>query len=196
MGSDSDLKKLEAKLRKKGEATTQDKPEKGKEQEKPKGKPESKAVNIIRMAETNLDGTKNVFDAIRDVKGISFMLANAISKASGIGSKKLGDLTDQEREKLEDMVMNPQKLGLPAWMYNRRKDPKTGKDSHLTVSELEFTKKMDIDQMKKFKTYKGVRHASGLPVRGQRTRGSFRKGKTLGVSKKKEQPATKKKGDS
>ena len=30
-----------------------------------------------------------------------------------------------------------------------------------------------------------MRHAFGLPVRGQRTRGHFRKGKSVGVQKKK-----------
>ena len=38
--------------------------------------------------------------------------------------------------------------------------------------------------MKKIKSYKGMRHAYGLPVRGQRTRGNFRKGVTVGVMKK------------
>lgn len=35
------------------------------------------------------------------------------------------------------------------------------------------------------RAYRGVRHQHGLPVRGQRTRGSFRKNKTVGVQKKK-----------
>jgi small subunit ribosomal protein S13 len=77
-------------------------------------------------------------------------------------------------------------------MLNRKRDPVTGEDKHLAVSELELTHKMDIDLMRKLKSYKGVRHSIGLPVRGQRTRGSFRKGKTVGVSKKKAAPAKKK----
>ena len=40
--------------------------------------------------------------------------------------------------------------------------------------------------MKKIHSYKGIRHESGLPVRGQRTRSSFRTGGIVGVSKKKE----------
>ncbi|HDD46536.1 MAG TPA: 30S ribosomal protein S13, partial [Candidatus Aenigmarchaeota archaeon] len=46
------------------------------------------------------------------------------------------------------------------------------------------TTKLDINFMKKIKTYKGIRHALGLPVRGQRTRSSFRKGRTIGVKRK------------
>ncbi len=187
MGSDSELKRLEAKMRKKeGEAS-------GEKKEKPRPKTETKTESIIRMAETNLDGTKLVRDAIRRIKGVSYMTANFISKKSGLGEKVLGDLSDQERASLEDMVMHPDKIGLPSWMCNRRRDPETGADRHLAVSEMDFIKKTDIDNMRKFKTYKGVRHSAGLPVRGQRTRGSFRKNSTVGVSKKKQQPAKKKK---
>jgi small subunit ribosomal protein S13 len=44
---------------------------------------------------------------------------------------------------------------------------------------------MDINELKRIKCYRGIRHAAKLPVRGQRTRGSFRTGKTVGVSRKK-----------
>ncbi|MEK6867257.1 MAG: 30S ribosomal protein S13, partial [Nanoarchaeota archaeon] len=39
--------------------------------------------------------------------------------------------------------------------------------------------------LKKIKAYRGMRHAAGLPTRGQRTRSNFRKnkGKTVGVMK-------------
>jgi small subunit ribosomal protein S13 len=39
--------------------------------------------------------------------------------------------------------------------------------------------------MKKIKSYKGIRHMFNLPVRGQRTKGNFRKGKSVGVVRKK-----------
>ena len=38
--------------------------------------------------------------------------------------------------------------------------------------------------MKKLKTYKGIRHQAKLPLRGQRTKGSFRKGTIVGVKRK------------
>ena len=193
MGSDQELKKLESNLRKKAEAKGE-KPDSGKTEEggdKPKPKkPGVRAIEIVRLAEANLDGSKKVIHAIRSIRGVSFMMSNAISKLSGMGNKKVSELTDQEKEKLEDMIMHPEKHGVPVWMYNRKRDPATGEDRHLAVSELEFIHKTDIDLMRKLKTYKGVRHSTGLPVRGQRTRGSFRKGKTVGVSKKKQQPSS------
>lgn len=140
---------------------------------------------IVRFMETNLNGNKPVQSAIRGIKGVSFMLSNAVAKASGLGEKKLGDLTDEERKKLEDIIMNPANYNIPVWFCNRRNEPATGENRHLTVSTLDLAKKMDINELKRIKCYRGVRHAAGLPVRGQRTRGSFRTGKTVGVSKKK-----------
>ena len=51
---------------------------------------------------------------------------------------------------------------------------------------MAFTQDNDIKMMKKMRSYKGIRHSLGLPVRGQRTKSNFRKnkGKVLGVRKK------------
>ena len=140
---------------------------------------------IIRLVETNLDGTREVEAAIRSVSGVSFMLANAIIKLSKLQKKKLGDLSDDEIKKLESFITHPEKHNIPSWLYNRRREPATGEDKHLSASTLEFTQRMDINEMKKIKTYKGTRHSFGLPVRGQRTRSSFRHGKSVGVSRSK-----------
>jgi small subunit ribosomal protein S13 len=145
-----------------------------------------KAAQIIRIAETDLDGNKNVEVAIRDIKGISFTFAKAVASISGLGQKKIGQLTESEIRSLEDIITNPTKHGIPVWLLNRRREPITNKDRHVIASSLDFAQKMDINEMKKIKCYKGIRHALGLPVRGQRTRSSFRKGKTVGVKRKKE----------
>ncbi len=172
--------KKEFKKTEKGEK----KPEQGKPQQ-PK-----KLIQIVRVAETDLDGSKTVASGIKKIKGVSHMLANAIANVYPDSQKNLADLTDQEIVVLEEYVRNPEKHGIPIWMLNRRFDPETGVDRHLIGSDLVFTRNMDINKMKRVKTYKGVRHGLGLPVRGQRTRSSFRKGgKSVGVVKKKEQPA-------
>ncbi len=140
--------------------------------------------NIIRVAETNLDGTKPIRIALRKIKGISFMMSNAIAKKFGDPNKKLGELNDEEIKKLESIITEPQKYGLPSWLFNRRREPKTGENIHLVASSLQFAHEMDINELKRKKCYRGIRHILGLPVRGQRTRSSFRKGKTIGVSRK------------
>ena len=70
-------------------------------------------------------------------------------------------------------------------MLNRRKDIETGEDKHLLGSDLKLRKEFDLKRMKNIRSYKGVRHALGLPVRGQSTRSHFHKGKSLGVKKPK-----------
>jgi small subunit ribosomal protein S13 len=143
-----------------------------------------KAKHIIRLAETTLDANMPVISAIRSIRGIGFMTAHALTTTLGFRNRKLTDLSEAEQEKLEKAIMNVEKIGLPAWLYNRKKDPDTGEDLHLVASKLQLTNKTDINKLKKIKCYRGVRHSLGLPVRGQRTRSSFRKGGIVGVKRK------------
>lgn len=151
-------------------------------QEKPPEK-SRKTEQIIRFAETNIDGRQTVRIALRRVRGVSFMFSNAVANIYGFGDKRIGDLSEQELKALEDMITNPGKFNIPEWLYNRRNEPASGLDKHLIASTLEFAKRMDINEMKRLKLYKGIRHGLGLPVRGQRTRSTFRKGKVVGVRK-------------
>jgi len=145
--------------------------------------------HIIRIANTDLAGEKSIGNALRKIKGVGVMYANMACKIAGIDStKKAGDLLDIEAKKLDEIIREPLKFGAPKWMINRRKDYETGEDKHLIISDLQFTKENDIKRMKKIKSYKGMRHAWGLPVRGQRTKSNFRRNKgkgSLGVSRKK-----------
>jgi SSU ribosomal protein S13P len=68
-------------------------------------------------------------------------------------------------------------------MYNRRKDYETGIDLHLVTNDVIFYARNDIEREKKIKSWRGVRHALGLKVRGQRTRTTGRTGITVGVRK-------------
>ena len=142
---------------------------------------------FVRIANTDLDGNKQISNALIKIKGLSFMLSNAICNAAGIDkAKKAGYLNDDEIARIDDILKEPLKFKLPPWLFNRRKDPEDSADKHLTGSSLSFTQDNDIKMMKKIKSYKGIRHMLGLPVRGQRTRSNFRKnkGKVLGVKRK------------
>ena len=141
--------------------------------------------HIIRIADTDLDGAKKVGYAIADIKGIGVNLANVVMQKAGIDPKKrLGFLSEVEVEKVEDIIENPMKYGVPEWLLNRPRDRATGKDLHLIGSDLVLQIKSDVDQMKKIRSWRGFRHAYGLKVRGQRTRTTGRAGKTMGVRKK------------
>jgi len=152
---------------------------------KPAKKPEVTMMEIVRIAGTNLDGRKNVGNALLGIKGIGHMMVNFICRTSGIdSSRKLSFLSEAERERLEAVIKDPVKFGIPNWMLNRKKDRKTGEYLHLTGSDLEVARKFDVQEKIDIKSYQGVRHMFGLPVRGQRTRTSFRAGRAVGVLKK------------
>jgi small subunit ribosomal protein S13 len=141
---------------------------------------------FVRIANTDIDGNKQIGVALRKIKGIGFSYANAICNVIGIDkNKKTGDLTEEETKRIEEGIRNPQKYNLPIWMFNRRRDSENNSDKHLLLSDLDFTTDMDIKKMKIIRCYKGVRHTFGLPVRGQRTKSNFRrnKGKVLGVKR-------------
>ena len=95
----------------------------------------------------------------------------------------MGELDDETLEKLKNFIENDIE-SLPSWLLNRRKDYYTGKDLHLLSKDVDLAKKFDIERMIKIKCYRGIRHAKGKKVRGQRTRSTGRKGMTVGVIKK------------
>jgi len=138
---------------------------------------------IIRIANTDIDGTKSLYDGLRKIKGVSFMFSNAICNNLNLEkTKKIGTLNEDEIKRIEYLIKNPHSL--PSWLLNRRKDFDTGKNLHLTGAHLNLSKEFDIKRMKKLKSYKGLRHALGQPVRGQRTRSHFRTGVSVGVQRK------------
>ncbi|MEM4247307.1 MAG: 30S ribosomal protein S13 [Candidatus Woesearchaeota archaeon] len=140
--------------------------------------------HLVRIANTDLDGKKSIAFALSKIKGVGVPFANAACRIAGVDvNKKAGHLSDAEIRKVEEVVKDPIKAGLPAWMVNRRFDPETGQNKHLLSGDLQFTIENDIKIMKKTKCYKGIRHILGQPVRGQRTRSNFRKnkGKVMGV---------------
>jgi len=141
--------------------------------------------HIVRIIDTDVDGTLKAPYALTKIKGVNLNLANVILKKAGINADvRAGFLTENEVEKIEEIMKDPTKYGLPNWLLNRRKDLKTGKDMHLISADLVLRTKMDIDQMKEIKSWRGYRHAYGLKVRGQRTRTTGRKGKAVGVRRK------------
>lgn len=138
---------------------------------------------IVRVLNTDIIGTKNIYDGLRKIKGVSFMFSNAICNNLNLDhNRKIGSLNEDEVKKIEHLIKNPDPL--PVWIINRRKDFDTGKNLHLTGSDLNLSKEFDIRRMKRLKSYKGLRHAWGQPVRGQRTRSHFRTGISVGVQRK------------
>jgi small subunit ribosomal protein S13 len=156
--------------------------------------------HIVRIAGKDLSGEKRVQLALADIKGVSAMMARAVAYAAKVDPMvKLGSLSKEEIERLEDVVSRPQAHGIPSWMFNRRKDDDTGKDIHLIGSDIDRAVRADIARERRIRSRRGIRHELGLPVRGQRTRSTGRKGMTVGVKRKevriREAEAAAKKGE-
>ena len=111
------------------------------------------------------------------------MYANAVAEGLGYEEKKIGDLDEESIDDIEEAIKNPDQLDVPDWLRNRRKDREAGENTHLIESDLELKKEFDIRRLKEIGSYKGWRHEIGLPVRGQKTKSSFRSGSKIGVSR-------------
>jgi len=156
--------------------------------EKPKEIPKKKEVElreIVRVIGADLDGSKPLRRALTKIKGISYTFCKAICNVSGFDpNARLGSLAEPDIKKIEEIIKNPEKFGIPIWDLNRRRDLDTGKDLHLSGPDIDVAKRFDVQKMIDMKSYRGVRHMLGLPTRGQRTRSSFRKGRSVGVVRK------------
>jgi len=140
---------------------------------------------ILRIMGTDVQGTLKTSYAVAQVKGISLSLSNAILKKAGVNPDlRVGYLVESDLSKIEEVIKDLSKFGLPTWMFNRRKDSETGKDKHLLSADLVLRTKMDIDEAKDIRSWRGYRHAYSLKVRGQHTKTTGRAGKALGVKKK------------
>ncbi len=141
--------------------------------------------HITRIANTDLDGAIKVAYALTNIKGVGIRMANVIVEKSGIDpDTRLGLVPESKLEKIEEIIKNPVKYGVPSWLLNRSNDEDTGKERHLIGPDLTLQVKADIDKMKKTRSWRGFRHSYGLKVRGQRTRTSSRRKKALGIKKK------------
>lgn len=135
---------------------------------------------LIRILGKDVRGDKELFSELTRISGISWTFANAVCKILKIDKhRKIVDFSEEEIAKLEEFVRNP---SIPGFLKNRQKDFEDGEDKHLSGADLKLRKEFDIKRMRKIKSYKGVRHAVGLPVRGQRTKSNFRKNKKPSVS--------------
>ncbi|MEK6860262.1 MAG: 30S ribosomal protein S13 [Nanoarchaeota archaeon] len=164
------------------------------EKEKTKPEPKKEYYSMVRLMQTDIPGNKNVITGLTYLKGVSWSISNAACKILKLDPwKKVTELDSKEIEKIVKFLENlPNEV--PAFLYNRRKDFETGEDYHLTGARLDMKREFDVRRLKKIRSYRGLRHATGQPTRGQRTKSHFRtKGKkrAVGVQKKRPEPTKK-----
>lgn len=141
---------------------------------------------LLRVRNTSIDGNQKIAQALSGVKGLGRRMAQAILRVTGIDEEmRAGNLSEKEVHQIEQIMADPIKYGIPRWMVNRQKDLRTGEDRHISSTDLALVLKIDIDRMKKTRSWKGVRHHLNLKVRGQHTRTTGRSGLIIGVARKK-----------
>jgi len=141
---------------------------------------------LIRMLGTSIDGNQMVEYGLSQIKGVGIRLSQAVIRIAKIDPRRrIGSLSEEECEGLEKIIKDPLAFGIPGWMLNRQKDIRTGEDRHISGTDLDLVYKIDIDRMKRTRSWKGMRHQLGLKVRGQRTRCTGRHGLTVGYYRKK-----------
>lgn len=105
-----------------------------------------------RLAGVDLPEKKKVKISLTYIHGIGRSRAKEIAEATGIDpDKRVHDLTEAEVAKLRNEI-----------------------DSYPVEGDLRRKVKADIQRLKDIDCYRGRRHKTGLPVRGQRTRSNAR----------------------
>merc|ERR1711976_1054867 len=142
--------------------------------------------HILRVMNTNIDGKRNIMFAITAIKGIGRRYANIVLKKADIDlSKRAGELSEEEVEKIITIMSNPRQYKIPDWFLNRQKDIKDGKTGQMMSNMLDNKLREDLERLKRIRAHRGLRHYWGVRVRGQHTKTTGRRGRTVGVSKKK-----------
>ena len=145
--------------------------------------------NIVRIADRDINGYVTIERALTKIKGVNKRTARIMSKLFCAKAKlkediKLGAIAVDKDELLSDIVRDPLKYGVPAYLINRQKDLYDGEDKHLINNDLDFIFREDRQRLSKVKSRRGLRLNVGLPVRGQKTKSRRKGGGVVGVSKK------------
>ncbi len=122
-----------------------------------------------RIKGVDIPGEKRIEASLRYIYGIGPTLSKKVLEISGIDpDTRAKNLTDEDIAKINSAIA---KIELPV------------------EGELKRVVNQNVRRLQEIRSYRGSRHAAGLPVRGQRTRTNSRtrkgKRKTVGGQKKK-----------
>lgn len=121
---------------------------------------------MARIAGIDLPKKKRIEFALTYIYGVGHATSLEVLKATGISiDKRVSDLTEDEVATLTKELRN-----------------------HTIEGDLRKQVAMDIKNLMDIKSFRGIRHRKGLPVRGQRTKTNARtrkgKRKTIGAKPK------------
>ncbi|EPQ31599.1 uncharacterized protein PFL1_00932 [Pseudozyma flocculosa PF-1] len=143
------------------------------------------ALDGGRLLNTNVDGKIKIQYALTQIKGVGRRYSNIVCKKADIDlSKRAGELNSDELERIVTILQNPAEFKIPAWFLNRQKDIVDGKNAHILSNGLDSKLRDDLERLKKIKAHRGIRHYLNLRVRGQHTKTTGRRGRTVANKKK------------
>ena len=103
---------------------------------------------MVRIAGVNLPDNKPVFIGLTYILGIGRTSAlEIVKKAELDGQKRMKELTEQELTRIRE-VLN---------------------EEYVIEGDLRREVAMNIKRLREIRSYRGMRHSRGMPVRGQRT---------------------------
>lgn len=125
-----------------------------------------KFQHILRVQNTNIDGTRNIMFAMTAIRGIGRRFSNLICKKADIDLSKVnksrsldrmnhsviqraGQLDDDEIKRMETIMLNPRQYKIPDWFLNRQKDWKDGTFGQCISNGLDTKLREDLERLKK-----------------------------------------------
>ena len=121
---------------------------------------------MARIAGVNIPTNKRVIIALTYIHGIGRTTAVRIADKLGIDhARRVQDLSDEEVLRIRETI----------------------DEEHMVEGDLRRDTAMNIKRLMDLRSYRGLRHRAGLPVRGQRTHTNARtrKGKAKPIAGKK-----------
>ncbi|XP_075396583.1 small ribosomal subunit protein uS13-like [Tenrec ecaudatus] len=141
-----------------------------------------KFQHILRVLNTNINGRQKIAFAIMAIKGVGRRYAHVVLRKADMDlTKRAGELPEDEVERGTTILQ----YQIPDWFLNRQEGVKDGKYSQVLADGLDNKLREDRERLKKIRVHRGLRHFRGLRVQGQHTKTTGRRGRTVGVSKKK-----------
>ncbi|KAJ1798248.1 ribosomal 40S subunit protein S18B, partial [Coemansia sp. RSA 2599] len=141
---------------------------------------------MLRLLNTNVDGNVNIMYALTKIKGVGRRYSNLVLKKADIDlTKRAGELSVEEHERIVEIIQNPLQYKIPAWFLNKQRDHADNSTTQLVANGVDIQLRSDLERLKKIRSHRGIRHHWGLRVRGQHTKTTGRRGRTVGVTKKK-----------
>jgi len=107
-----------------------------------------------RILGVDIPANKKIEYALRYIYGVGPARARTIVEASGFDpGRRAGDLSEEEVNKLASIVAEKQ---------------------YLVEGDLRRERTANLKRLSAIRSYRGIRHQRGLPVRGQRTKTNAR----------------------